>query len=204
MSANAAGAGSPGYRREGTTVRKRRRPVGLKLGSAFFGWVTATGISVLLAALVATLGTAFGVAEDIDPARLAEQAAQDLRTVSITGAVVLAVVLFLAYFSGGYVAGRMARYDGAKQGVGVWLWAAFMAAVITGLGAFAGAQFDVLARLNNFPGVPIHEGRLTTGGLVTEIIAAVVALAAAVLGGKAGMHFHRKIDRTEADTGRQP
>ena len=32
-----------------------------------------------------------------------------------------------------------------------------------------------------------------------EIAAALITLAAAVLGGKAGMHYHRKIDRAEAD-----
>jgi hypothetical protein len=31
------------------------------------------------------------------------------------------------------------------------------------------------------------------------IAAALITLAAAVLGGKAGMHYHRKIDRAEAD-----
>ena len=38
------------------------------------------------------------------------------------GVVVAAVVLFVAYVCGGYVAGRMARFDGIKQGLAVWGW----------------------------------------------------------------------------------
>jgi len=48
-------------------------------------------------------------------------------TVGWIGAIALLVVLFVAYFSGGYVAGRMARFNGLKQGLAVWVWALVIA-----------------------------------------------------------------------------
>ena len=39
---------------------------GIKIGSAFFGWLAATGMAVLLTALVAAAGTAVGLATNTD------------------------------------------------------------------------------------------------------------------------------------------
>jgi hypothetical protein len=49
-------------------------------------------------------------------------------TIGTAGGIGLLVILALAYFCGGYVAGRMARFDGARQGIGVWLWGLIAAA----------------------------------------------------------------------------
>ena len=107
----------------------------------------------------------------------------------------LLVVIFVAYVAGGYVAGRMARFNGAKQGLGVWLWALIIAVVVAVLGLIAGAQFDVLANLNGFPRLPVNEGDLTVAGIITALLLLGVSLLGAVLGGLAGMRFHRKVDR---------
>ena len=109
--------------------------------------------------------------------------------------IVLLVILFVSYYSGGYVAGRMARFNGAKQGFMVWIWALIAAVVVALLGIIAGQQFNILANLNSFPRIPINEGQLSTMGIIAAIVVAVVALGGAVLGGLAGMHFHRKVDR---------
>src|SRR5215212_11872902 len=50
---------------------------GVKIGSAFFGWLAATGMAVLLTALIAGAGTAVGVATGTDPAQAAGQAQQN-------------------------------------------------------------------------------------------------------------------------------
>src|SRR4051794_27117257 len=89
---------------------------GMKFGSAFFGWLTATGTAVLLTALVAAAGAAVGLGTSGGSAdKAVDQANKNASTVGIVGAIALVVVLFVAYFCGGYVAGRMARFDGAKQ-----------------------------------------------------------------------------------------
>ncbi len=177
--------------RRSVVEREKEEFGGMKFGACFFGWLTATGTAVLLTALLAAAGAAVGLARPVDPAA----AAENPETVGIVGGIVLLVVILVSYFAGGYVAGRMARFDGVKQGLGVWLWALIIAVVVAVLGLIAGAQFDVLANLNGFPRIPVNEGTLTTGGLVTAVAVALVSLLGAVLGGLAGMRFHRKVDR---------
>jgi hypothetical protein len=168
---------------------------GIKIGSAFFGWLTATGTAVLLTALLAAAGSAVGVATGTDVDQATNQATSDPTTVGLVGGIILLVVLFIAYYCGGYVAGRMARFDGAKQGIAVWLWAVFIAIVVAVLGAIAGSKFNVLANLNSFPRIPVGEGDLSTAGIIAAVGVAITSLAGAILGGLAGMRFHRKVDK---------
>jgi hypothetical protein len=181
--------------RETAVARQKERFGGIKAGSAFFGWLTATGMAVLLTALVAAAGTAVGLANNTDVNEAVNQAARNQGTVGLVGIIVLLAILFLSYYCGGYVAGRMARFNGAKQGVMVWIWALIFAIVVAVLGMVAGQQFNVLANLNSFPRIPINEGQLTTTSIIAAVVVAAVALVGAVLGGLAGMRFHRKVDR---------
>lgn len=180
--------------REAVVAREKEEYGGIKIGSAFFGWLTATGTAVLLTALAAA-GAAFGLSGTTDAQDAVEQATENAETIGIVGGIVLVVVLFVAYYCGGYVAGRMARFDGAKQGLAVWLWAVVIAIVLALLGLVAGSQYNVLSQLNTFPQIPVSANDLTTGGVIALVAAAVVSLVGAVLGGIAGMRFHRKVDR---------
>ncbi len=196
---NRTGASTPRQQRDEVVAAQKERFGGMKLGSAFFGWLTATGLAVLLTALLSAVGAGVGVANNADPAELADQATQDAGTVGLVGGIVLAVILFVAYFAGGYVAGRMARFDGAKQGVAVWLWAVVIAVVLAVVGVVAGTQFNVLSQLNGFPRIPVDEGTLTTGGIIALVVTAVITLVGAVLGGLAGMRYHRRVDQAGVD-----
>ncbi|KQR00188.1 hypothetical protein ASF72_15010 [Arthrobacter sp. Leaf141] len=180
--------------RQTAVAREKEQFGGTKVGSAFFGWLTATGMAVLLTALVAAAGTAVGLASNTDVNDAVNQAASD-GTVGLVGIIVLLVILFLSYYSGGYVAGRMARFNGARQGLMVWIWALIAAIVVAILGLVAGQQFNVLANLNSFPRIPVNEGQLTTTSIIAAVVVALIALVGAVLGGLAGMRFHRKVDR---------
>ena len=181
--------------RHSVVEREKEQFGGVKVGSAFFGWLTATGMAVLLTALVAAAGTAVGVATSTDAGSAAAQANDNAKTVGITGAIALLVVLLVAYYCGGYVAGRMARFNGLKQGLAVWLWAVVIAIVVAVVAAVAGSRYDVLGNLNSFPRIPVGEGDLTTGGIVALVVVAIASLVGALLGGLAGMRFHRKVDR---------
>jgi hypothetical protein len=183
-----------GDRREIVSEEKRQFG-GMKFGSAFFGWLTATGMAVLLGALAAAIGAGTGMSAGVSPEQIGQQPPGQLQSVGLVGAIVLAVLLFIAYYCGGYVAGRMARFSGAKQGLAVWLWAVVVAVLFTVVGLVAGNQFDVLANLNAFPRIPLDPNALTTTAVIALVVAAVVALVGAVLGGLAGMRFHRKVDR---------
>ncbi|MBE4718407.1 YIP1 family protein [Pseudarthrobacter sp. AB1] len=175
-------------------AREKEQFGGIKVGSAFFGWLAATGMAVLLTAFVAAAGTAVGLANNTDVNDAVNQVTTN-GAVGLAGIIVLLVILFVSYYSGGYVAGRMARFNGARQGFMVWIWALIAAVVIALLGIIAGQQFNVLANLNSFPRIPINEGELTLTSIIAAVVVALVALVGAVLGGLAGMHFHRKVDR---------
>jgi len=182
-------------RRRGVVAAEKEQYGGVKIGSAFFGWLTATGTAVLLTALVAASGTAVAVATNTNVGTATSQASRDPKTVGLVGGVVLLVILFVAYFCGGYVAGRMARFNGLRQGVAVWLWAVLIAVLLAIAAAAGGSKYNVLGQLNSFPRIPVNEGTLSTAGIVALISVALASLVGAALGGLAGMRFHRKVDR---------
>src|SRR3954465_12040261 len=118
-------------------------------GAAFFGWLSANGLAVLLVALLSAAGVALGLANGLDTADEAtNQAADKAQTLGIGGGIAVLVVLFLAYLAGGYVAGRMARLDGARQGFAVWVIGLIVVLLLAGAGVILGAQYNVLEQLN--------------------------------------------------------
>ncbi|WP_382310133.1 hypothetical protein [Herbiconiux sp. UC225_62] len=181
--------------RQDVVERERQAFGGFKFGSAFFGWLAATGTAVILTALVSATGAAIGLGVTGGDADASDVDESQAATIGIAGAIAIVVVIFVAYLAGGYVAGRMARFDGVKQGLAVWLWAVAVAVVVAIIAAIAGSQFNVLASMNGFPRIPVDEGSLTTVGVITAIAVALASLAGALLGGLAGMRFHRKVDR---------
>ncbi|MCW2811442.1 MAG: hypothetical protein JWP61_1900 [Friedmanniella sp.] len=182
---------SPRADRHALVRDQRDRFGGMKFGACFFGWLTATGTAVLLTGLLTAVGAGVGSSLGYTPG----QASNNAATVGLVSGIVLLVVILVAYYCGGYVAGRMARFNGLKQGLGVWLWAIIMAVVVAVLGLIAGSRFDVLARLNGLPALPVSGSDLTTGGIISAIAVIIVALIGALLGGLAGIRFHRRIDR---------
>ena len=168
---------------------------GIKWGAAFFGWLSANGLAVILIALLSAAGVAFGLAQNVDTA---DEAAEQVETLGIGGGIAVLVILFLAYLAGGYVAGRMSRFDGARQGVAVWLIGLIVVLVLAVAGDVLGSEYNVLQQLN-LPRIPIDEGTATTAGIITLVAILVVTLLGAVLGGKLGERYHRKVDRAGFD-----
>jgi hypothetical protein len=181
---------SPGTAREAVAAQ-RAVFGGIKWGAAFFGWLSANGLAVVLIALLSAAGVALGLAQGLDTA---DEAAQQAETLGIGGGIAILVVLFLAYLAGGYVAGRMARFDGGRQGVAVWLIGLLVVLVLAAAGAILGAQYNVLQQLN-LPRIPIDEGTATTAGMLTLAAILLVTLLGALIGGKVGERYHRKVDR---------
>jgi hypothetical protein len=186
--------------REDVVARERSEFGGMKFGSAFFGWLTATGMAVLLTALVAAAGAAVGLGATGSPNAATDQANKNVATIGLVGAIALVVILFVSYYCGGYVAGRMARFSGLRQGVAVWIWAVIIAIVVAILSLILGSQFNILGNVNSFPRIPLDEGSLTLTGIITTVIVAVVSLIGAMLGGLAGMRYHRRVDRVGFST----
>ena len=94
-------------------ARQREEYGGINWGAAFFGWLVAVGVAVLLTGLLAAAGAAIGLTESSSEAQSTPP-----ETLSLAGAIALLAVLAIAYYCGGYVAGRMSRFDGARQGIG--------------------------------------------------------------------------------------
>ena len=178
----------------GAVQRQRDEFGGLNWGSAFFGWLVAIGVAALLTAILSAAGAAIGLTQT-SPSQAGSQAQSSADTVGIVGGIVLLAILAIAYYAGGYVAGRMSRFDGPRQGIGVWLIGLIVTVVLAVAGVLLGAKYNVLSQLN-LPRIPVDEGSLTTGGLIALLAIVIVTLLAAIAGGKQGTHYHRKIDKT--------
>ena len=145
--------------RRTVVAREKEEHGGIKWGSAFFGWLTAAGTAILVTALLSAIGTAVGLGALSGPQQAEREATQNAQTVGLIGAIALLVVLFIAYYAGGYVAGRMARFDGAKQGIAVWLWALVIAIVVAVVVAVAGSEYNVLSAAQQPAARPDQRGR---------------------------------------------
>jgi hypothetical protein len=174
-------------------ARQREEFGGVNWGSAFFGWLVAVGMAAILLGLLSAAGTAFGLSDVSD-----SQAQQNAETIGIVGAILLLLVLGIAYFCGGYVSGRMSRFDGGRQGVAVWVLGLVVTIVLAVAGALFGAEYNVLERLN-LPRIPIDEGSLTAGAAITLAVVVIATLLLATMGGKAGERYHKKVDRAGYD-----
>jgi hypothetical protein len=176
----------------GSHNRQHERFGGISWGSTFFGWLSAAGLTALLTGLLGATGAGLALNKVGD-----KSIGSNAETIGIAGGIGLLVILALAYFCGGYVAGRMARFDGARQGIGVWLWGLIAAVAVAMLAVIGGSKYNLLDALN-LPRIPVDSGSLTTAGLIALIGALVITLLAGIAGGKAGERFHRKVDRFAA------
>jgi len=162
---------------------------GVNWGASFFGWLVAVGITALLTALLSAAGAAIGLTE-----LSGSEAESNAETISVVGGALLIAVLALGYYAGGYVAGRMSRFDGGRQGLGVWLIGLVVTVLLAVLGAVAGSEYNLLGQLN-LPRIPIDEGSLATGAAIALAVMLVATVLAAIFGGKVGERYHRKVDR---------
>jgi hypothetical protein len=173
----------------GDRVHARDKFGGINWGAAFFGWLVAVGLSVLLVALVSAAGAAVGLTSFSESE--ARGAAEEI---SLAGGILLTAILVLAYFAGGYVAGRMSRFDGGRQGVAVWVIGLLVTVALAVAGLVGGSEYNVFAGLD-LPRIPVDEGSLATGGAIALAVIVLGTLLAALFGGKAGHRYHRRVDR---------
>lgn len=187
----AAPARRPADRERMQAVRARQREEfgGINWGASFFGWLVAVGVGALLVGLLAAAGAAVGLTT------LSEsEATGSAEEIGIGGAIALLAALAIAYVCGGYVAGRMSRFDGARQGMGAWAIGLAVTIVLAVAGIVLGEEYNVLEQLN-LPALPVGESELLGGGAIALAAVVLGTLLAAIVGGKAGERYHRKVDR---------
>lgn len=170
--------------------RGRERFGGINWGSAFFGWLVAVAVAVLLTSIVGAAAAGVGT----NTAVTQSDAEREAGTIGVVAAAVLLAVLMLAYYAGGYVAGRMSRFDGGKQGLAVWVIGLVVTLVAVGLGILFGSQYNIFDRVD-LPTVPLPRDTLSWGGAVAAVAVLVGTLLAGMTGGKVGQHYHRRVDR---------
>jgi len=155
--------------------RRHERHGGAKFGAGAFGWLVAVCMTVLLTAVVGALAEAAG----------------QTRPSFLATALGVVGVLVVAYYTGGYVAGRLARFDGARNGMLAWGIGALatLAATVTD-----SIRVELLTSMR-LPAAPLAVAHPAIGGILTICVTAVGTLLAALLGGTAGQRYHDRIDR---------
>jgi hypothetical protein len=173
------------------TARARQRDEfgGINWGASFFGWLVAVGIAALLTAILAAAGAAIGLIDTADV-----NSSSNVEQIGVGGGIALLVVLMLAYYAGGYVAGRMSRFDGARQGLGTWAVGLVVTVLLALAAVILGDQYNVLERLN-LPSLPVGDQTLATGGIIALAAIVLGTIIAAMAGGKVGERYHRRVDR---------
>jgi hypothetical protein len=171
-------------------VEAKDRFGGINWGAAFFGWLVAVGLTILLTGIIGAIVSGVSSSTNVTQS----DAQREAGTIGIAAGITLLVVLALAYYAGGYVAGRMSRFDGAKQGLATWLIGLIVTLLAVGLGALFGSEYNIFDRVN-LPRIPLSTSELSTGGIITAVAVLVLSLLAAMLGGKVGQRYHNKVDR---------
>ena len=161
--------------------RAHRRYGGFDAGAALAGLLAATGMTALLGGIAGAIGT-IGYQLDTD-------ASTD--TMSTGGFVAGLVVLLLSFLVGGWVAGRVARYEGGLNGlVAAGLFIA-LSAIMAGMGAWFGERYDIFADIR----LPQWFSNFSNAtAILSAVVALVVMVAAGWFGGVLGSRYHRRVD----------
>ena len=170
-------------------ARQREEYGGINWGAAFFGFLVAVGMAAILLGILSAAGAAFGFTDMSQ-----REANSNADTIGLVGGILLLAVIVISYWFAGYVSGRMSRFDGARQGVGSWGIGLIVTIALGLAGWFFGPDWNVFDKLG-LPNVPIDNGTVTAGGIIAGAAAVILALLAAMGGGKAGERYHWKIDR---------
>lgn len=174
--------------------RRRMEFGGFNLGAAFFGWLVAVAMTVLLAGIVGAVAAAVGRTLNVNETKIEK----DAGAYGLATAIGLLLILVLAYYAVGYVAGRMSRYDGGRQGAGVWVLGLVVTMLVVGVGAIFGSQYNIFDRVT-LPSIPIPTDTATWGGIIALASIVLGTLLAAILGGALGCRYHSKVDNAGAD-----
>ena len=186
-------AARPARARTVTGVRDRR----FSIGATFLGWAVASFFSLVFSALV-LLALGAGAAAD------GTVGSGDVASLGAMGFVGVLIAMFLAYLIGGYAAGRIAHFDGAKHGAIVPVWTILFGLLAIFAGAYLGTQ---LAGYFTPALANVDLAALGTYGILGLLAMLVADFAGAILGGILGArgdqrYEDRALERRRTSRGR--
>jgi hypothetical protein len=116
----------------------------------------------------------------------------------ITSLVIVGLALFVAYFLGGYVAGRLARFDGGRNGAATVLWGILLLVLLALFGSLLPGLGFVQVFVQD-SAIPATSGLAQAGlvGLGIVIGGLLLELLGGFLGGRLGNSYHTRIDETQ-------
>jgi hypothetical protein len=161
--------------------------------ASFLGFVFALVAGAVFSAVAGVVLTPLGFSPNLTGA---------LGAAVITGLVLLGVLVFLTYFFGGYVAGRLARFDGGRNGAMLLVWTLLTGVlVLLAAGVFSGfLPGGAAAAIGGLMegALSALDGLSQAGvvGIVVVVAALLLALIGGFLGGRLGSRYHAEIDRT--------
>lgn len=157
-------------------VEARSRFGGVDPMAILAGTLAALGALAVLSALVGAVG------------RIGYLQGTGEKELSVGALAAGLVVLGLSLLFGGYVAGRVARYEGKRNGLLNGL--AFV--VLSALLAAAASSSNKVRDLQ----LPawLDSDTFTVAALASAVTGLIVALGAATLGGALGARYHRRVD----------
>lgn len=174
---------------QASEARQRERYGGLNWGAGFYGFVVAAGLVIAMSGVVAAGVLAMGLTDAVLPSG----PAGGPRAAAIATAAILLTVLLLGCYAGGYVAGRMSRFDGGRQGLAVWLTGLLVGGIGVCLGLLARSSLAGLQHLSlptaSAPPETVF-GTLVIGGAAVLLASLLVM----IVGGRVGCRYHGKVD----------
>lgn len=159
--------------------------------ASFLGFVFAAVAAAVLSLIAGLILMPLGFSLDFSSG--------ELGPAIITGLVLLGLLIFLTYFFGGYIAGRLARFDGGRNGVMTVVWALVVGVLILAVSPILpGAIFDSVQNFMQTAVLPTIGGLSNLGivGIVIIVVILLVAFLGGLLGGRVGSRYHSEIDRT--------
>jgi hypothetical protein len=184
-----------GYFEEAEEREDRLRDMygGVDWLASFLGFVFSIVLGAAFSAVTGLVLVPFGFTPDLEGPQIGASA--------ITSLALLGVLIFLTYFFGGYVAGRLARFDGGRNGAMVLVWN-LIVVLILALAAVVFSGFlpaGAAERIADLLGGVLSTARTLTGagvaGIVTGVAVVLIALLGGFLGGRLGSRYHTEIDR---------
>ena len=163
--------------------------------ASFLGFIFVLVAGSLFSLVAGLVVAPMGVSMDL--------AGSEIGPAAITGLVLVAILVFLTYFFGGYVAGRLARFDGGRNGAMLLLWTGVTVLVLALINAVLsgflpeGISENIDSLIQNFLFSTIGSlSGLGIAGVLIFVGALLVALVGGFLGGRLGSRYHAEIDRT--------